>query len=116
MGVIPTFNFLLTSPSSSVADYDSPLAWGKVILFLIFLCLIALSLNYFSKKRNLNPLVNKKSKLRIVDTCSLGNRQFIVVAQYEAEKHLLAVGTSGVSHLAELSSKEPSLVKDSESN
>ena len=58
----------------------------------------------------------KKSKLRIVDTCSLGNRQFIVVAQYESEKHLLAVGTSGVSHLAELSRKEPPLVKDSESN
>ena len=115
MGFTPTFNFLLSSLSSSAADYDSPLAWGKVILFLIFLSLIALSLNYFSKKRNINPLAKKKSKLRIVDTCSLGNRQFIVVAQYESEEHLLAVGTSGVLTLLNCP-KRTALVKDSESN
>ena len=116
MGVIHTFNFLLSSSSSSVSDFDNPLAWGKVFLFLILLGLIALSLNYFSKKRNLNPLVNGKSKLSIVDTCSLGNRQFIVVAQYESERHLLAVGASGVSHLAELSRKEHLTEKDSHKN
>ena len=116
MGVIPTFNFLLSISSSSSAEYDSPMAWVKVLLFLTFLGIIAFSLNYFSKKRNLNLLVNKKSKLYIVDRCSLGNRQFIVVAQYESEKHLLSVGASGVSHLAKLSQKEPLSEKDSKSN
>ena len=53
--------------------------------------LIAFSLNYFSKKEILKTLVNGKSKLSIIDTCSLGNRQFIVVAQYESARHLLAI-------------------------
>ena len=47
-----------------------------------------------------------KNNLRIIDTCSLGNRQFIVVTQYETEKHLLAVSTSGISHLAKLSTRD----------
>ena len=106
MGVIPKLNFFLTGTSSSVSDYDSPLAWLKVLIFLVVLGVIAYALNYFSKKRNSHTLIKGKSKLSIVDTCSLGNRQFIVVAQYESERHLLAVCANGVSHLAELSSKK----------
>jgi len=105
MGTIPTLNFFL-SESASSSDFDNPLAWVKVLAFLIVLGLIAFSLNYFSKKRNLNTLVNGKSKLSIIDTCSLGNRQFIVVAQYESARHLLAVGSTGISHLTELPKKE----------
>ena len=106
MGTIPTLNFFLSESASSSSDYDNPLAWVKVLVFLIVLSLIAFSLNYFSKKRNLNTLENGKSKLSIIDTCSLGNRQFIVVAQYESARHLLAVGSTGISHLTELPKKE----------
>ena len=48
----------------------------------------------------------------IVDTCSLGNRQFIVVAQYESEGHLLAVGAAGF--LTSLNCREKNTIeKDS---
>jgi len=34
----------------------------------------------------------------------LGNKQFLVVAQYGAEKHLIGVSQSSISHLSRLSS------------
>jgi flagellar biogenesis protein FliO len=76
-----------------------------VIFFLLVLGIIAFFLNYLSKQKGVKTMVGGKNNLRIVDTCSLGNRQFIVVTQYESERHLLAVSTSGISHLAKLSSQ-----------
>jgi len=87
------------------SNFDDPWVWGKVIIFLLVLGFTAFFLNYFSKQKGVKAMVGGKSKLRIVDTCSLGNRQFIVVTQYESERHLLAVSTSGISHLAKLSSQ-----------
>ena len=90
-------------PSDS--NFDDPWVWGKVIVFLLVLGIIAFFLNYLSKQKGVKTMVGGKNNLRIVDTCSLGNRQFIVVTQYESERHLLAVSTSGISHLAKLSSQ-----------
>lgn len=116
MGDFLSPNFLLDASSSAVSDYDNPWIWAKVLIFILILALFAFLLNYFSKKKNLNSMINRKSKLNIVDTCSLGNRQFIVVAQYESERHLLAVSTSGISHLAELSPKGTSIDDHSPEN
>ena len=106
MGTIPTLNFLLSESASSSSDYDNPLAWVKVFVFLIVLGSNCFFFKLFFKEKKLKTLVNGKSKLSIVDTCSLGNRQFIVVAQYESARHLLAVGSTGISHLTELPKKE----------
>ena len=38
----------------------------------------------------------------IADTCSLGNRQFLMIAQYDNEKHLLGVSQGSINHLAKL--------------
>ena len=38
---------------------------------------------------------SNKSRLRVIDTCSLGNRQFLAVAQYEKDRHLLAISNAG---------------------
>ena len=43
-----------------------------------------------------------KGKIVVADSCPLGNRQFLVVAQYGLEKHLLGVSQGQVSHLAKL--------------
>jgi flagellar biogenesis protein FliO len=101
---VPTF-FLSSSVSTS-PNLENPWIWGKVIVFLFVLCGIALALKYFSKQRGLKTVVGRNNKLRIIETCSLGNRQFIVVTQYESEKHLLAVSTTGVSHLAKLANQD----------
>ena len=92
-------------PSDS--NFDDPWVWGKVIVFLFVLGIIAFFLNYLSKQKGVKAMSGGKNNLRIVDTCSLGNRQFIVVTQYESERHLLAVSTAGISHLAKLSSQSP---------
>ena len=43
----------------------------------------------------------------IADTCSLGNRQFLMVAQYGEEKHLLGVSSGSINHLAKLNDLPP---------
>ena len=106
MGIHIPLCFLLDASVSSSSDFDSPWIWGKVIIFLLVLGMIAFFLRYFSKQKGLQATVGGKNNLRIIDTCSLGNRQFIVVTQYDSEKHLLAVSTSGISHLAKLTSRD----------
>lgn len=96
-------SLLLDATTVSATNLESPWIWVKVFVFLLLLGLGAFFLNYFSRKKNLRSPMSGKSKLSVVDTCSLGNRQFLVVAQYESDKHLLAVSSSGISHLADLS-------------
>ena len=60
------------------------------------------------KRSRLSPTNN--GKIIIADTCSLGNRQFLMVAQYGEEKHLVGVSAGSINHLAKienLSNKEP---------
>ena len=89
-------SLLLDATTVSATNLESPWIWVKVFVFLLLLGLGAFFLNYFSRKKNLRSPMSGKSKLSVVDTCSLGNRQFLVVAQYESDKHLLAVSSSGM--------------------
>ena len=106
MGILLPLCFILDASASSPSSFDNPWVWGKVIIFLLLLGMIAFFLKYFSRQKGHTAMVGGKNNLRIIDTCSLGNRQFIVVTQYETEKHLLAVSTSGISHLAKLSTRD----------
>ena len=118
MSLIP-FAFFCDATSASSTKLDNPWVWVKVFIFLIILGIGAFFLNYFTRKKNLRTPVHGKSKLSIIDTCSLGNRQFLVVAQYESAKHLLAVSSAGISHLTDLTktnSPVEYLKPDEESN
>ncbi len=46
--------------------------------------------------------VNATGKIHLADTCALGNRQFLVVAEFEKERHLLGVSQNGINHLSQL--------------
>ena len=50
-------------------------------------------------------MVGGKNNLRIVDTCSLEIDNFLWSLNMSPKRHLLAVSTSGISHLAKLSSR-----------
>jgi len=106
MNKIGEFDFSLSiianSNPETLTNLDDSFVWYKVLLFLFILGFVAYLLNYFSKKKNISMARNGASKLAVIDTCSLGNRQFLVVAQYESDKHLLAVSNSGVTHLAKI--------------
>jgi len=76
--------------------------WAKVIAFLAFLGSGALLLNHFYKRKRLGVKVNATGKIHLADTCALGNRQFLVVAEFEKERHLLGVSQNGINHLSQL--------------
>lgn len=118
MSLIP-FAIIFDATSAASTKLDNPWIWVKVFIFLIILGIGAFFLNYFTRKKNHRSPVHGKSKLSIIDTCSLGNRQFLVVAQYESAKHLLAVSSAGISHLTDLTkmnSPSGNLKQDEESN
>jgi flagellar biogenesis protein FliO len=76
--------------------------WIKVIAFLAFLGSSALLLNHFYKRKRLGAKVNATGKIHLADTCALGNRQFLVVAEFEKERHLLGVSQNAINHLSQL--------------
>ena len=84
--------------------------WAKVIAFLAFLGSGALLLNHFYKRKRLGVKANATGKIHLADTCALGNRQFLVVAEFEKERHLLGVSQNAISHLSQL--KDSNAVED----
>jgi flagellar biogenesis protein FliO len=76
--------------------------WAKVIAFLAFLGSGALLLNHFYKRKRFGVKVNAAGKIHLADTCALGNRQFLVVAEFEKERHLLGVSQNAINHLSRL--------------
>ena len=69
---------------------------------LVFLEGVHIFYQYTPKKKRTRLSTNTKGKIVVADTCSLGNRQFLMVAQYGNEKHLLGVSSSSINHLAKL--------------
>ena len=84
--------------------------WVKVIGFLAFLGSGALLLNHFYKRKRLGVKVNATGKIHLADTCALGNRQFLIVAEFEKERHLLGVSQNAINHLSQL--KDANAVED----
>ena len=97
-------DFLALSESPKIPTGANDLLWGgaKAIALLAFLGSGALLLNHFYKRKRLGVRVNATGRIHLADTCSLGNRQFLVVAEFEKERHLLGVSQNGINHLSQL--------------
>ena len=75
----------------------------RIVGFLGILAVIAFVFTRFYKGKNIIPSSSKSfGKIKIADTHSLGNRQFLVVAEYGCEQHLLGVSPNGIQHLTSL--------------
>jgi flagellar biogenesis protein FliO len=75
----------------------------RIVGFLGILSVLAFLFTRFYKGKNIVPSSSKSSgKIKIADTHSLGNRQFLVVAEYGCEQHLLGVSPNGIQHLTSL--------------
>ena len=72
--------------------------------FLMILALVAYGVTRLGKGRFKDNLRGIKSDGKIIlsDCRPLGNRQFIIVAQYGMQKHLLGVSPGKIEHLTKL--------------
>jgi flagellar biogenesis protein FliO len=95
-------HYFATSPSLVSADSEMLYLWIRVIAFIGILGTSAYFLSMYTKKKRTRLNTKATGKIVIADTCSLGNRQFLMVAQYGEEKHLLGVSSSTINHLAKI--------------
>lgn len=96
------------SPSFANTDAEMLYLWIRVIGFIGVLGASAYFLSIYAKKKRSRISTVKEGEIVIADTCSLGNRQFLMVAQYGDEKHLLGVSSSSINHLAKLDNRSSS--------
>ena len=82
--------------------------WMSLILrsigFLMLLALVAFGVTRLGKGWGKDKLTGLKADGKIIlsDCRPLGNRQFIIVAQYGMHKHLLGVSPGKIEHLTKL--------------
>jgi flagellar biogenesis protein FliO len=101
-------SWLATIFSSTEAAPDTSWMWVRVLAFLGVLASCAYFITYYNRKKQFRAFSENKGKIIIADTCPLGNRQYLVVAQYGNEKHLIGVHPTAISHLSKLEESESS--------
>lgn len=92
---------------------------GRTLIYLALLAASGIAIIQLSKKgRFVSALGKSKGKLQIEETKVLGNKQFLVVVNYEGEKILLGVGPGMINKLCyltpqdEYSEKYPQTIKE----
>ena len=101
------FNYFASSPSLLDSDADMLYLWIRVVAFIGVLGASAYFLSLYTKKKRTRLNTTATGGIVIADTRSLGNRQFLMVAQYGEEKHLLGVSSGSINHLAKLNDLPP---------
>jgi flagellar biogenesis protein FliO len=75
----------------------------RVLGFLgVFACLAYFLTKFFNKRDLAKKTTKGKGGILLCDTKSLGNKQFLVVAEYEQEKFLLGISSGSIELLAKL--------------
>jgi len=73
--------------------------------YAVIIGAIAVVVWYFFKRGLLRkPFAKGEGKLKVAETRMLGNRQFIMVVEYEEQKILLGVGPGKIDYLTNLHS------------
>jgi len=100
-----------TPPARTAPAYPVAPATGTAQLSLYLMLLIALLGGGFYVMRNgfsfFQPKPRGPRKLDISETRMLGNRQFLIVAEYENRKMLIGVCPGRIEYLCTLSGAEP---------
>ena len=76
--------------------------WVQVIAFLALLAAGAVLLNYYYRRKRPGMKAARSGRIHLADTCALGNRQYLAVAQFGRERHLLGISPNGINHLSNL--------------
>ena len=102
----PTDSAALDSTAHPALVFESPLPKTRLTVVYCLLILLASTVGLFALKRGRLPSLKKgrEEQLSIVETRMLGNRQFLIVAEYAGRRMLLGVGPGAISHLCFLDS------------
>ena len=87
---------------SQTDQVDTQVLWLKVIAFLCILGAIGFFITRFNKNKIINSQMKGDGRIRIADSCSLGNRQYLVIAQCDKDRFLLGIGPNSFQNLAKL--------------
>ncbi len=98
------------APDSAVNSILSSNGSSMGLAFTVFGCLLIvgaiIAVIWILFKRGVirKPFANVEGKLKVAETRMLGNRQFIMVVEYEEQKILLGVGPGKIDYLTSLGS------------
>ena len=111
----PTVVYPQNAPAEENSDSNSPYAdlvsessspAGMIVTifgYLLILGAMAVAAWYLFKRGVLRkPFANKEGKLKVAESRMLGNRQYIMVVEYEDKKILLGVGPGKIDYLTSL--------------
>lgn len=80
---------------------------GRIVVYLLLLAAIgAVILHFFRQGKFIKGLRRKGSALKVLETHMLGNKQFLVVVEYEENKVLLGVGPGMINKLCFLDDRK----------
>jgi flagellar biogenesis protein FliO len=99
----PALCFFLASQDGNFQSSNDHL-WIKVVLFLLVLVFIAFLVRRFTDPGSRIYGKPRVGRIRISETCSLGNKNYLIVAQCDQERHLLGVGPNFCQYLTKLNS------------
>ena len=71
-------------------------------------------INRLEQEEKLKYLPLGDGKIRIADTCPLGNKQYLVIAQCDQEKFLLGVSPNGFHHITNLKNEDSEMKPSNE--
>lgn len=110
-------NITAPSPSPSPANSSSatseeldltPSLIKRIVIYLAILSAIGVIVVYFFKQGKLvQGMRNHGNKLKVCETHTLGNKQFLVVVEYGKQRILLGIGPGMINKLAYLEGSEP---------
>ena len=86
---------------------DTPGISGLAMSFLLLLALCAGGFYLLRRQTGFTPVGKGHRKLMVSESRSLGNRQFLVVVEYESERVLLGVTPGKIDYLCPLPIKGP---------
>lgn len=99
----PTFSLFLAIQDGNFQSSSDHL-WIKVVLFLLVLVFIAFLVRRFSNSGSRIYGKPRDGRIRVSETCSLGNKNYLIVAQCDQDRHLLGVGPNFCQYLTKLKS------------
>lgn len=106
------------SPAPVTPDYHAPGGMLQMAVYFILIVAVLIAGLYFTRSGMAGMTLGKggksAKKLVISEARTLGNRQFLVVAEYEEKKMLLGVCPGRIDYLATLGGGDDAFSKELE--
>lgn len=99
-----------SDPKTNPSNQNTPTIelFGRIFTYLLLLIAIgAIFLYFFKQGRFMKGLRSQGKTLKVTETHVLGNKQFLVVVEYQKNKILLGIGPGVINTLASLDNNAP---------